>query len=151
MAVALEEGDELALGDPGEHGRVRDLVAVQVQDRQHRAVGLRVQELVRVPARGERARLGLAVAHHARDEEVGVVERGAVGVGERVAELAAFVDRAGRLRRDVARDAAGERELAEELAQSLLVQPDIGIDLGVGAFQVRVGDEAGPPWPGPVT
>ena len=61
-----------------------------------------VQELVRVPARRERSGLGLAVADHAGDEQVGVVERRAVRVRERVAELAALVDRAGRLRRDVA-------------------------------------------------
>ena len=55
-----------------------------------------------MPAGGERSGLGLAVADDAADEEIGVVERGAVGVGERVAELAALVDRAGRLGRDVA-------------------------------------------------
>ena len=38
--------------------------------------------------------LGLAVADHAGDEQVGVVERRAEGVDERVAELAALVDRA---------------------------------------------------------
>ena len=65
-----------------------------MQDRQHRAVGARVEELVRVPAGGERPGLGLAVADDAGDEQVGVVEGGAVGVGERVAELAALVDRA---------------------------------------------------------
>ena len=69
-----------------------------------------------MPARRERAGLGLAVADDARDEQVGVVERRPERVRERVAELAALVDRAGRLRRGVARDAARERELAEELA-----------------------------------
>ena len=83
--------------DPGQHRRVGDLVAVQVEDRQHRAVPRGVEELVRVPARGQRARLGLAVADHAADQQVRVVERGAVGVQQRVAELAALVDRARRL------------------------------------------------------
>ena len=40
VAVALEELDELLLRDPRQHRRVRDLVAVQVEDRQHRAVDL---------------------------------------------------------------------------------------------------------------
>ena len=47
------------------------------------------------PARGERTGLGLAVAHDARDHQAGVVERRAEGVHERVAELAALVDRPG--------------------------------------------------------
>ena len=71
---------QLVARDAGEHGRVGDLVAVEVQDRQHRAVACRVEELVRVPARGQRPGLGLAVADDAGDEQVGVVERGAVGV-----------------------------------------------------------------------
>ena len=60
----------------------------------------------------QRAGLGLAVADDAGDDQVRVVEGRAVGVRQRVAELAALVDRAGRLGRDVAGDAAGERELA---------------------------------------
>ena len=149
VAVALEERDELVLRDAREDGRVRDLVAVQVQDRQHRAVGLRVEELVRVPARRERPGLRLAVADDARDEQVGVVERGAERVRERVAELAALVDRARRLGRDVARDPAGERELPEEPAQSFLVVADVRVDLAVRALEVRARDEPGPAVPGP--
>ena len=117
VAVALHERAELVLGDPGQDRRVGDLVAVEVEDRQDGAVVDRVEELVRVPARGERPGLRLAVADDAADDEIRVVEGGAVGVGERVAELAALVDRARRLGRHVAGDAARERELAEQLAQ----------------------------------
>ena len=139
-AIALEERQQLALGDPREHGRVRDLPAVQVQDRQDRAVAARVEELVRVPARRERAGLRLAVADDAGDDEIRIVEGCPEGVHERVAELAALVDRARRLRRRVARDAAGKRELAEELAQAFLPLADVRIQLAVRPLQVRVGD-----------
>jgi hypothetical protein len=71
-AVAAHQRVELVLGDAGEHGRVGDLVAVQVQDRQDRAVVDRVEELVGVPARRQRTGLGLAVADDARDDEVGL-------------------------------------------------------------------------------
>ena len=81
--------------------------------------------------------------------EVGVVERGAERVRERVAELASLVDRARRLGRDVARDAARERELAEEPAQALFVLADVRIDLAVRALEVRARDEPGPAVPGP--
>ena len=47
---------QFVVADPGQHGRVGDLVAVEVQDRQDRAVADRVEELVRVPRRRERAR-----------------------------------------------------------------------------------------------
>ena len=135
VPVALQQRAQLVLGDPREQRRVGDLVAVEMQDRQHRAVARRVDELVRVPARRQRPRLGLAVADDAADEQVRVVERSAVGVHERVAELAALVDRARRLRRDVARDPAGERELAEQLAHALFVARDVGVDLGVAALE----------------
>ena len=114
VAVAAQQGVELGLGDPGQHGRVGDLVAVEVQDRQDRAVVDRVEELVGVPGRGQRPGLRLAVADHAGDQQIRVVEGGAVGVGEGVAELAALVDRARCLRRDMAGHAAGEGELPEQ-------------------------------------
>ena len=52
-------------------------------------------------------------------DQVGIVERGAIGMHQRVAELAAFVDRARRFRRGVARNAAGKGELPEQLAQAV--------------------------------
>jgi hypothetical protein len=142
VAVTLEQRDELGLRDPREHGRVRDLVAVQVQDRQHDTVGLGVDELVRVPARRERAGFSLAVADDAAHDQPGVVEDGAVGVRQRVAELAALVDRPGRLGRGVARDPARERELAVELLQAGLVERDVRVQLAVGPLEVGAGDHA---------
>ena len=102
-----------------------------------------------MPAGGERAGLGLAVADDAGDEQVRVVEHRAVGVRERVAELAALVDRARRLGRDVARDPAGERELAEQPLHALLVLRDVRVQLAVGALQPGAGHEARPAVAGP--
>ena len=138
MAVSLQQLAQLRLGDSREHSRVGDLVAVEVQDREHRSVSRRVDELVGVPARGERTCLRLAVADNAEDREARVVEGRAVRVHERVAELAALVNRARRLGRVVARYAARERELPEQLAQPGLVHGHVGVALGVRAFEVGV-------------
>ena len=138
VAVALEQRRQLVVADPCEHRRVGDLVPVQVQDRQHRAVAGRIEELVRMPAGGERAGLRLAVADDAADEQIWIVECCAVRVSERVAELASLVDRTGSLGRDVRRDPAGERELAEQPAQPFLVLRDLRIDLGVRPLEVGV-------------
>ena len=143
VAVAAEERFLLVSGNPREHRGPGDLPAVQVEDGEDGAVPRGVQELVGVPARGERTRLRLSVAHHAGHDEVGVVECGAVGVGEGVAELASFVDGARGLRGHVARDPSGEGELLEETPHSFLVHRDVGVDLAVGPLQVRVRDEAG--------
>ena len=140
-SVARKEREELVLRNAREHSRVRNLPAVEVQDREHCTVRHRIQELVRMPTRCERAGLGLAVAHDARNDQVGVVERGAEGVRERVPELTALVDRSRRLRRDVARDPAGERELAKETAHAGLVLGDRGVALGVRPLEVGVCDE----------
>ena len=104
------------LARPAEHGRAGDLVLVEVQDRQHGAVAGRVEEADALPGALERAGLGLAVADDAGDQQVGVVEGGAEGVDERVAELAALVDRARGRHADVARDPARGRELADQRA-----------------------------------
>ncbi len=144
VAVALEQGDQLVVGDPGQHGRVGDLVAVQVQDGQHRAVGDRVQELVGVPAGGERPGLRLTVPDDAHRDQVGVVVDRTVGVRQRVPQFAALVDGAGRLRRGVAGDPAGEGELAEQPLHPGRVLADVRVELAVGALEVRVGHDARP-------
>ena len=94
-----------------------------------------------MPARGHRPGLCLAVADGAEHGEVGVVESGAVGMRKSVAELAALVDRAGRLRGYVAGDAAGEGELAEEAPHAIDVTADVRVNLAVGALQVDVGED----------
>ena len=144
VAEAAQHLLELHVRDAREHRRARDLVAVEVQDRQHRAVARRAQEFVGVPARRERPRLGLAVADDRRDEEPRVVERRAERVRERVAELAALVQGAGHLGRDVARDAAWERELLEQALHPDAVERDARIELAVGALEVGVRDGGGP-------
>ena len=99
---------------------------------------------MRVPARGQRAGLGLAVADDAGDDQVGVVERRAEGVAEAVAQLAPLVDRARRLGSDVAGDAAREGELLEELLHPRHVLGDVRVDLAVGPLQVGVADQRRP-------
>ena len=56
--------------DAREHRRVGDLVAVEVQDRQHRAVARRVQELVECQLAASGPGLRLAVADDAADDQV---------------------------------------------------------------------------------
>ena len=92
---------------------------------------------------GQRAGLGLAIAHHHRDQQLRIVEGGAEGVREAVAELTALVDGARGLRRAMAADAAGERELLEELEHPLDVLALVRKDLGVGPLEID-----GPQHPG---
>jgi hypothetical protein len=141
VAVALHQLGELVLRDAREEAGVGDLVAVQVQDRQHAAVARRAQELVAVPPGGERAGLRLAVSDDACDDQIGVVERRAVRVGQRITELAALVDRARRLGRDVARNAAREAELFEQLLHPVFVLLDVRVDLAVGPFEIGMRHE----------
>jgi hypothetical protein len=85
-----------------------------MQDRQHHAVGGRIEELVGVPGRGQRAGFRLAIADDAGDDEIGIVEHRPEGMAERIAELAALMDGAGAFRRGVAGNTAGKGELLEE-------------------------------------
>ncbi len=96
-----------------------------------------------MPARGQRARLGLAVAHDAGNDQVWVVERRAKGVAQAVAQLASLVNRSGRLGGDVAGDAARERELLEQFPHPRLVFGDVRIDLAVCPLKVDVAHDRG--------
>ncbi len=97
VAHALEELLQFVLRDAGEEAGVGDLVAVEMEDREHAAVSGRIEELVAVPAGGERSGLRLAVADDAGDDQVRVVERCPIGVAQGVPELAPLVNAARRL------------------------------------------------------
>ena len=148
VAVAAHQRVQLLVADAGQHRGIGDLVAVQVQNGQHAAVAHGVEELVAVPAGGQRACLGLAVADDAGDDQVRVVKGRPVGVRQGVAQLTAFVDRTGRLRGDMAGNAAGERELGEQSLQARLVLADVRVDLAVRPFEVGVGHQRRPAVPG---
>ncbi len=108
------------MADARENGRIGDLVAVEVEDRQHGAVAYRVDELVGVPGSGERSGLGFAVADDTGDDQVGIIEAGAVGVRQAVAEFAALMDGSRGFRSDMRADLAGEGELLEEFLQAFV-------------------------------
>ena len=114
-----------------------------MQDGQHGTVVGRIEKLVRVPAGGERTGFRFPITHDAGDEQIGVIEGRAEGMGQRVAQFAALVNRAGRLGRDVTRNAAGERELFEETPHPLFVLRDVRINLAIRLLQICVGHQPG--------
>ena len=144
ISVPPEEVPDLLIACPPEDRRIGDLVAVEMQDRQHGAVVAGVQEAVRMPGGGKRPGLGLAVADDAGDDQPGIVERRPMRMHQRVAELPAFMDRARRFRRGVAWNATRKGELPHELAEPLHVLADVGVDLAIGAFEIGIGHHAGP-------
>ena len=152
VTVAAEEAPYRLVALTTEDGRAGDLVSVQVEDGQHRTIPRRVEEVDALPRALEWPRFGLAISDHGDREEVRVVEDGPEGVHEDVAELAALVDGAGRRHAHVARHAARRRELAEEPLQAVGVPCDRGVDLAVGALEVRVREESRAPvaWTGQV-
>src|SRR6185295_12377376 len=105
-AVPAQQLFELFARDAREYRRIRDLVAVQMENRQHDAVADRIEELVGVPCRRERTRLGFPIADDAGHDEIWIVEHRAGGVAQGVPELASFVNAARRFRRHMARNAA---------------------------------------------
>ncbi|SAL79986.1 hypothetical protein AWB67_05548 [Caballeronia terrestris] len=148
VSIAHEQRLEFLVADAREDGRVRDLVAVQVENRQHGAVAHGIEKLVRMPRRGERPGFRFAVADHTGDDEVRIVERGTIRMRQAVAQFAAFVDRAGRLRRDMRTDVAGKRELLEKFLHALDVFALVRIHLRVGALKIGRTEHAGRPMPG---
>jgi hypothetical protein len=109
-AVAPHEREKLLFLDSCQDGGVVDLVAVEVQDWKDAAILDRVEELVAVPAGGQRTGLTLSISHDGQSNGLGVVEDGTEGVRERVSELAALVNASHHLRCHVAAVSAREGE-----------------------------------------
>src|ERR1035438_9667453 len=117
--------------DTSQDGRIGNLVAVEMQDRQHRAIGGRVEKLVGMPRRGQWSGFRLPIADDAGDDEIGIVEHCPERMAERIAQFAALVDRAWALRRRVAGNSSGKRKLEKEFPKPDFILADIGIDLAV--------------------
>src|SRR5581483_2184127 len=141
VAHTFEELLQFVPGNTGEEAGVGNLVPVQVKDRENATVPGWIEELVAMPAGGQRPGLGLAVADDAGDDEVGVVESGPESVTQSVAQLAALVNATRSFGSDVAGNAAGEAELLEQLLHALDILADVRVHLAVGAFQVGVGHQ----------
>ncbi len=143
ISIAGEELNQLLVAEPAKHGRIRDLVTVQVQNGQHSPIACGIQKLVAVPASGERPSLGFTVAHHAARQQIGIVEDRAISMGQRIAQLPTFMDGTRSFRSGVAGNPSGEGELLEQLSHSFFILLNAGIELGVSSFQVGVGHHAG--------
>src|SRR5436190_10421756 len=102
-----------------------------MQDGKHGAISRRIQKLVRMPTGGERTRFRFAIAYHARDEQVRIIERRAVRMRQRVAKFAAFMNGARRFRCNVTRNSARKRKLFEEPLQSVFRLWNLTIDFAV--------------------
>src|ERR1700677_2368337 len=105
-AAATQELLQLLRLDPGKHGRVTDLVPIQVKDRQHYPICDGVEKLVGLPRRGQGACFRLAVTDNAGDDQPGIVKSSSKGMTERIPQFPALVDRTWRRRRHMAGDTA---------------------------------------------
>ena len=141
VSVRAEEAAEVLLASATEHRGAADLVSVQLQNREYRAVAPRIQEAHAFPRSLERPGLRFAVADDARRDQVGIVENRAERVRERVSQLTTLVDGAGRRDAHVAGDAAWRRELTYEPEQAGLVERDRRVDLRIGSLEVDVGHD----------
>ncbi|MNO98927.1 hypothetical protein D3C76_906880 [compost metagenome] len=138
VAIAIHQRRQLVLADSGEHRGVGDFVAVQMQDWQHRAVTRGVEELVGVPTGRQRPRFGLAITDHASDDQVGVIERRTVGMGQAISQFAALMNRPWYLRRYMAGNAIRPGKLPKQTDQAITVALYRGIALGKSAFQISL-------------
>jgi hypothetical protein len=102
-----------------------------------------------MPRGRHRAGFGLAIADDAGGDEVRIVEHRAIGVRQRITELAPLMDRARRLGRGMARGAAGKAELLEQSLHAACVLRHMRVDLAVGTFEPGIGDDAGAAMAGP--
>src|SRR5579863_7688238 len=102
-----------------------------------------------MPARRERPCFRFPIAHDAADQQSRVIKRCTVGMSDRVSQLSALMDRAGRLRSHVARNPAREGKLLEETLHAFLGLLDVGIELAVRAFEIRVRDKTRTAMAGP--
>jgi len=82
VPVSAHELGQLLAADASQHRRIGDLETVEMKDRKNRAIARRVQKFVGVPTGGQRTSFRLAVADDAGDDQIRIVEGGAIGMSQ---------------------------------------------------------------------
>src|SRR6516164_4838325 len=139
VTVADEQRFQLFMTNAGQQRRGINLVAIEVQDGQHGPICDRVEELVAVPARGQRPRLCFAITHHHERYQVWSFVDSPVSVRGAVAQFTSLMDASGRFRRGVATDSPGERELFKEPLHPGQVLALVRVDFGIRSLEIRLG------------
>src|ERR1700683_2218876 len=93
-----------------------------------------------MPRGRERSGLCFAIPDDDADNQVGVVERGAKGVRDAIAQFAALVNGARNFGRAMAPQLSWKRKGAEELEQTRFVVALRRVDLGICPFQIAIRD-----------
>ena len=79
---------------------------------------------------------------HLGNDEIGIVESGAIGVRDGISEFAALVDRAWRFGTRVTGNTTRERKLFKEYLHAFGILGNIRIDLAVCAFYRPSGNKS---------
>ena len=95
---------QLLLRNPRQHRRIGDLITIEMQNRQHHPIALRIQKLIRMPRRRQRPRLRLAITHHARRNQIRIIHHRPKRVTQRISQLTPLMNRPRRLRRNMTRN-----------------------------------------------
>jgi hypothetical protein len=140
VAIADEKRFEFIVRNAGEDGGIGDFVPVEMEDGKDGAIANGIEEFIGVPGSSERAGFRFTIADADGDDEIGIVEGGAVAVGEGIAEFATFVNGAGCFGSAVGTNAAGKRKLAEEFEHASFVATFVWIDFGIVALEIGIGE-----------
>src|SRR5271170_7185818 len=89
---------------------VVDLVAVEMEDRQDRAIANGIQKLVDVPGCGEWSGFRFAISDNRRHNQCRIVECRAAGMRQHVTQLPTLMNRSRSLRRTMTPDSSRKRK-----------------------------------------
>src|SRR5258708_5208042 len=103
-AVTPHQALKLFPGDAGQNGWICDLVSVQMEDRQDRPVGAGIEKFICMQSGCKGTGFGLSIPDNACNDKRGIIENRPKSVAQRIAQLAAFVNRPRAFRRSVAGD-----------------------------------------------
>ena len=142
-AVAPQQQLQFLMGDPGQQGWISDLVAVEVQHRQHGTVHLGIEELVDVPGGCQGTRFRFAIAHAGQGDHLRIVKHRSAGVGEHVAQFPSLMNGARGFWGAVGSDVAREGKLFEETPHPLRILALVWVDLAVGAIEIGGAQHSG--------
>src|SRR5215510_8354347 len=97
VTIAGKKMSQLLVAQTAQDRRIRDFVAVQMENGKDCSILCRIEKLVGMPAGRERTRFALSIANHAASDQSGIIKDCTICMDQRIAQFSAFVNRAGSL------------------------------------------------------
>ena len=138
ITVAAKERHQFVITHSAKNSRCRNLITVEVKNRQYYAIFARVKQLIEMPSASRRPGLGFAVTNQTSYRQIRIIHRRTITSAERVTKFTALENHARRLGIRMTRKTVRPAKFAAQFANTIQVSLHRRIKISKRTFQKQI-------------